>query len=197
MEKAGLVWGEIRNMQLCRIQTGYAKEIIDALKKSAVRFSAKYDDTRITLAYDIADKEKAVEILEKVSSENARLIERIRKNESNGGYEVLIPEIAGIMGISAAALSARPNEIVELLAKTYIDLWFCDKTTIRNALYRITELDSSVMGEMKEEIQPKEQNNDESRSKGSLFTREMLKNEAERIRKEISDSVRADAEKFQ
>ena len=85
MEKAGLEWGEIRNMQLCRIQTGYAKEITDALQMSAVRFSAKYDETRITLAYDIADKEKAVEILEKVSSENARLIERIRKNESNGG----------------------------------------------------------------------------------------------------------------
>lgn len=132
---------DISSAKYKSIATSHAAEVINALIAANVQYAAKYDDKKLVLTYSSDDTDVVSELLDKLTSDNADYIERLR---SEGGsqeeYAALLSEVAEIMGISASSLQNRPLELRLYLVQAYIDNWFSNRTTIQKELERVTEL---------------------------------------------------------
>ena len=115
----------IANKEFVRFETTKSRDIVVALDKSNIPFSAKYNDTEIVLTYDGNYKDSVDEISAKVMSEKYdELLREIRKKKSDD-YLLLLSEVADVLHTTVGTLKARPVEIQELLCKAYADLWIC------------------------------------------------------------------------
>ena len=184
----------IPNMKFNTIETPHAVDIINGLIQSGIQYSAKYNDEKLTLVYSFDEQKKIDEILNRMSSDNADYVERLRRNGgSNDEYMVLIPEVAEIMGLSASSLENRPSDLRLYLAQVYVNNWFCDKTTIQKELSKVSDLGYFAQNEVIEAEQNELQNNNtpENRKdihemeqrldRAAVIENELLKEQRERV----------------
>lgn len=109
----------ISNKEFVRFETTKSRDIVVALDKSNIPFSAKYNDTEIVLTYDGNYKDSVDGIAAKVMSENYdELLREIREKKSDN-YLLLLSEVADVLNTTVGTLKARPVEIQELLCTTF------------------------------------------------------------------------------
>ncbi len=140
----------IANKAFVRFETMKSRDIVVALDKSNIPFSAKYNDTEIVLTYDGNYKDSVDEITAKVMSENYdELLREIREKKSND-YLLLLSEVADVLNTTVGTLKARPVEIQELLCKAYADFWICDTPTIQRELDRYITVNGRTLQDIQE-----------------------------------------------
>lgn len=140
----------IVNKEFVRFETMKSRDIVVALDKSNISFSAKYNDTEIVLTYDGNYKDSVDEIAAKVMSENYdELLREIRKKKSDD-YLLLLSEVADVLNTTVGTLKARPVEIQELLCKAYADFWICDTPTIQRELDRYITVNGRTLQDIQE-----------------------------------------------
>ena len=140
----------IANKEFVRFETTKSRDIVVALDKSNIPFSAKYNDTEIVLTYDGNYKDSVDEISAKVMSEKYdELLREIRKKKSDD-YLLLLSEVADVLHTTVGTLKARPVEIQELLCKAYADFWICDTPTIQRELDRYITVNGRTLQDIQE-----------------------------------------------
>lgn len=140
----------IANKEFVRFETTKSRDIVVALDKSNIPFSAKYNDTEIVLTYDGNYKDSVDEITAKVMSENYdELLREIREKKSDD-YLLLLSEVADVLNTTVGTLKARPVEIQELLCKAYADFWICDTPTIQRELDRYITVNGRTLQDIQE-----------------------------------------------
>ena len=146
---SGVDVASIENKEFMRFETSKANNIVIALDKSNIPYSAQYGDTEITLTYDGSYKEQFEEIIAKImSGDYEALLREIRDKKNEDGYLILLSEVAEVMNTTVGTLKKRPAEVQELLCKAYVDYWVCDTYTIQRELDRIVTLNSRTYDEM-------------------------------------------------
>lgn len=144
----------IENKEIMRFATAYAKDIVIALDKSNIPFSAKYGDTEMILTYDGSYQEQVDEIIRKAQTgEYEVLLRELKENNFPDSYLKLLPEVAEILHTTIGTLMARPSEIQVAFCKTYADFWLCDTYTIQHELDRIATLNIEALQAMQECVQ--------------------------------------------
>ena len=109
--------------------------------------------------------------------------------------ENLIQEIAEILNCSVNELQSKPHEMLDILAKTYINYWYSDRQTIQNALERITDLNRETENELTELMQKPDipekshQIAHISREMQRQFAEELHRNQAYEHEKQLERSV--------
>ncbi len=147
----------IANKEFVRFETTKSRDIVVALDKSNIPFSAKYNDTEIVLIYDGNYKDSVDEITAKVMSENYdELLREIREKKSDD-YLLLLSEVADVLNTTVGTLKARPVEIQELLCKAYADFWICDTPTIQRELDRHITVNGRTLQNIQEHEKSKSQ----------------------------------------
>lgn len=140
----------IANKAFVRFETAKSRDIVVALDKSNIPFSAKYNDTEIVLTYDGNYKDSVDEIAAKVMSvKYDELLREIREKKSND-YLLLLSEVADVLNTTVGTLKARPVEIQELLCKAYADFWICDTPTIQRELDRYITVNGRTLQDIQE-----------------------------------------------
>ncbi len=141
----------IENKEFLKLETTKSADILFALDKRKVPYSAKHGEKMLVLTYDGRYKAEVEEIIAKVRSVAYDFLLREIKNKKNEeGSLVLLPEVAEALNTSVGTLKERPIEVQELLCKTYIDLWMCDTYTIQRELDRILTVNGKTLSEMQE-----------------------------------------------
>lgn len=141
----------IANKEFVRFETTKSRDIVVALDKSNIPFSAKYNDTEIVLTYDGNYKDSVDEITVKVMSENYdELLHEIREKKKSDDYLLLLSEVADVLHTTVGTLKARPVEIQELLCKAYADFWICDTPTIQRELDRYITVNGRTLQDIQE-----------------------------------------------
>lgn len=144
----------IKNKAMMRFATAYVKDIVIALDKSGIPFSAKYGDTEMILIYDGSYQEQVDEIIRKAQTGKYEvLLRELKVNQAPDSYLKLLPEVAEILHTTIGTLRARPSEIQEAFCKTYADFWLCDTYTIQRELERIATLNIEALQAMQESVQ--------------------------------------------
>ena len=144
----------IENKAKMRFATTYAKDIVIALDKSGIPFSAKCGDSEMLLTYDGSYQEQVDEIIRKAQTGKYEvLLRELKVNQAPDSYLKLLPEVAEILHTTVGALRARPSEIQEAFCKTYVDFWLCDTYTIQCELDRIATLNIEALQAMQESVQ--------------------------------------------
>lgn len=144
----------IENKAKMRFSTAYAKDIVIALDKSDIPFSAKYGDTEMILIYDGSYQEQVDEIIRKAQAGKYEvLLRELKVNQAPDSYLKLLPEVAEILHTTIGTLRARPSEIQVAFCKTYADFWLCDTYTIQHELDRIATLNIDALQAMQESVQ--------------------------------------------
>ncbi len=134
-----------------RFETAYAKDIVIALDKSNIPFSAKYGDAEIVLTYDGSYQKQVDEIIRKVQTgEYEIMLRELKENKSPDSYLKLLSEVADILHTTVGTLMARPSEIQEAFCKTYADFWLCDTYTIQRELDRISTVNTEALQAMQD-----------------------------------------------
>lgn len=140
----------IANKEFVRFETAKSRDIVVALDKSNIPFSAKYNDTEIVLIYDGNYKDSVDEITAKVMSEKYdELLREIREKKSDD-YLLLLSDVADVLNTTVGTLKARPVEIQELLCKAYADFWICDTPTIQRELDRYIMVNGRTLQDIQE-----------------------------------------------
>ena len=140
----------IANKAFVRFETAKSRDIVVALDKSNIPFSAKYNDTEIVLTYDGNYKDSVDEIAAKVMSvKYDELLREIREKKSDD-YLLLLSEVADVLNTTVGTLKARPVEIQELLCKAYADFWICDTPTIQRELDRYITVNGRTLQDIQE-----------------------------------------------
>lgn len=140
----------ISNKEFVRFETTKSRDIVVALDKSNIPFSAKYNDTEIVLTYDCNYKDSVDEIAAKVMSvKYDELLREIREKKSDD-YLLLLSEVADVLNTTVGTLKARPMEIQELLCKAYADFWICDTPTIQRELDRYITVNGRTLQDIQE-----------------------------------------------
>lgn len=140
----------IANKEFVRFETTKSRDIVVALDKSNIPFSAKYNDTEIVLTYDGNYKHSVDEIAAKVMSKKYdELLREIREKKSDD-YLLLLYEVADVLNTTVGTLKARPVEIQELLCKAYADFWICDTPTIQRELDRYITVNGRTLQDIQE-----------------------------------------------
>ncbi|MCM1530409.1 MAG: hypothetical protein NC093_10505 [Alistipes sp.] len=140
----------IANKEFVRFETAKSRDIVVALDKSNIPFSAKYNDTEIVLIYDGNYKNSVDEITAKIMSENYdELLREIREKKSDD-YLLLLSEVADVLNTTVGTLKVRPLEIQELLCKAYADFWICDTPTIQRELDRYITVNGRTLQDIQE-----------------------------------------------
>jgi len=148
---SGVDVGTISNKEFARFETTKASDIVIALDKSGIPFSARFGDSEIVLTYDGSYKEEVEEILAKVSSgDYEALLREIREKKDDNGYLILLSEVADVLNTPVGTLKARPVDLQEMLCKTYVDFWLCDTYTIQRELDRILTVNGRTLSDMQE-----------------------------------------------
>ena len=141
----------IENRQFIRIETDKAQEIVIALDKSGIPFSARYGETEMVLTYDGSFKEQVEDIIAKATSgEYEALLRELQVYGEPDGYYRLLGEVAELLNTTIGALKNRPDEIQLALCKTYVDFWLCDDATIRCELDRVISVNGRTLSDIQE-----------------------------------------------
>ncbi len=144
----------IENKEVMRFATAYAKNIVIALDKSNIPFSAKYGNTGMILTYDGSYREQVSEIIRKAQTgEYEVLLHELKEDKFPDSYLKLLPEVAEILHTTIGTLMARPSEIQVAFCKTYADFWLCDTYSIQRELDRIATLNIEALQAMQECVQ--------------------------------------------
>lgn len=144
----------IENKAKMRFATAYAKDIVIALDKSGILFSAKYGNSEMMLIYDGSYREQVDEIIRKAQTGKYEvLLRELKVNQAPDSYLKLLPEVAEILHTTIGTLRARPSEIQVAFCKTYADFWLCDTYTIQYELDRIATLNIEALQAMQESVQ--------------------------------------------
>ncbi len=144
----------IENKAKMRFATAYAKDIVIALDKSGIPFSAKYGDSEMMLTYDGSYREQVDEIIRKAQTGKYEvLLRELKVNQAPDSYLKLLPEVAEILHTTIGTLRARPSEIQVAFCKTYADFWLCDTYTIQRELDRIATLNIEALQAMQKSVQ--------------------------------------------
>lgn len=148
---SGVDVGTISNKEFARFETTKASDIVIALDKSGIPFSARFGDSEIVLTYDGSYKEEVEEIIAKVSSgDYEALLRELQVYGEPDGYYRLLGEVAEVLNTTIGTLQSRPDEIQLALCKTYVNFWFCDKVTIQRELERIHTLNGRTISDIQE-----------------------------------------------
>lgn len=148
----------ILNKEFMRFETSRAKEIVIALDKSGIPFSARYGKSEIVLTYDGSCKEQVEGIIAKANSGDYEAM--LRELQTYGvpdSYFLLLSEVAEILNTTVGTLQARPDEVQLALCKTYADFWLCDTATIQRELDRIITVNGRTLSDIQEHEKSKEQ----------------------------------------
>lgn len=95
----------IENKETMRFVTAYAKDIVIALDKSNIPFSAKYGDTEMILTYDGSYEEQVNEIIKKAQTGKYEvLLRELKEDKFPDGYLKLLPEVAEILHTTIGTL---------------------------------------------------------------------------------------------
>ena len=155
---SGVDVGTISNKEFARFETTKASDIVIALDKSGIPFSARFGDSEIVLTYDGSYKEEVEEIIAKVSSgDYEALLRELQVYGEPDGYYRLLGEVAEVLNTTIGTLQSRPDEIQLALCKTYVNFWFCDKVTLQRELERIHTLNGRTVSDIQEYERRKEQ----------------------------------------
>lgn len=147
----GMILKNISNRAYAKYDTSAGSVITSALETAAIPYFARYTDHELSLTYDSSFSSRVDEIIKKSSSgEYEQLLREIKDRKNISSYLSLLPEISEILEMSVSTLKSRPEEMQEILCKTYTDLWYCDTLTIRNRLSELLMTDIH-----KEEIKKK------------------------------------------
>ena len=147
----------IENRQFIRIETDKAQEIVIALDKSGIPFSARYGETEIVLTYDGSFKEQVENIIAKATSgDYEALLRELHVYGEPDGYYRLLGEVAELLNTTIGALKNRPDEIQLALCKTYVDFWLCDTPTLQRELDRVIAVNGRMVSDIQEHEKIKE-----------------------------------------
>lgn len=148
---SGVDVGTISNKEFARFETTKASDIVIALDKSGIPFSARFGDSEIVLTYDGSYKEEVEEIIAKVSSgDYEALLRELQVYGEPDGYYRLLGEVAEVLNTTIGTLQSRPDEVQLALCKTYVNFWLCDKVTIQRELERIHTLNGRTISDIQE-----------------------------------------------
>lgn len=148
----------IENRQFIRIETDKAQEIVIALDKSGIPFSARYGETEMVLTYDGSFKEQVEDIIAKATSgEYEALLRELQVYGEPDGYYRLLGEVAELLNTTIGALKNRPDEIQLALCKTYVDFWLCDTPTLQRELDRVISVNGRTLSDIQEHERKKAQ----------------------------------------
>ena len=141
----------IENRQFIRIETDKAQEIVIALDKSGIPFSARYGENEMVLTYDGSFKEQVEDIIAKATSgEYEALLRELQVYGEPDGYYRLLGEVAELLNTTIGALKNRPDEIQLALCKTYVDFWLCDTPTLQRELDRVISVNGRTLSDISE-----------------------------------------------
>ncbi len=141
----------IDNKEFIRIETDKAQEIIIALDKSDIPFSARFSDTEMVLTFDGSFKEQVEGIIAKAQSgDYEALLRELQVYGVPDGFFRLLSEVAELLNTTVGALQNRPDEIQLALCKTYTDFWLCDDATIRRELDRVISVNGRTLSDIQE-----------------------------------------------
>ena len=154
---SGVDVGTISNKEFARFETTKASDIVIALDKSGIPFSARFGDSEIVLTYDGSYKEEVEEIIAKVSSgDYEALLSELQVCGEPDGYYRLLGEVAELLNTTIGALKNRPDEVQLALCKTYVDFWLCDTPTLQRELDRVISVNGITMSDIQEHEKIKE-----------------------------------------
>lgn len=148
---SGVDVGTISNKEFARFETTKASDIVIALDKSGIPFSARFGDSEIVLTYDGSFKEQVEDIIAKAQSgEYEALLRELQVYGEPDGYYRLLGEVAEVLNTTIGTLQSRPDEVQLALCKTYVNFWLCDKVTIQRELERIHTLNGRTISDIQE-----------------------------------------------
>lgn len=148
---AGIPINEVQNQLYKSFSTGRAQNVVVALDKSGVPFSASYDGNGMTLVYDSNFSYKVDEIIGKAMSGRYELLLReIGQQNGRDSYLKLLSEVAGVLHTTVGTLKQRPYDVQLLLCKSYADHWLCDTYTIQRELNRYLTANGRTVSDMSE-----------------------------------------------
>lgn len=155
---SGVDVGTISNKEFARFETTKASDIVIALDKSGIPFSARFGDSEIVLTYDGSYKEEVEEIIAKVSSgDYEALLRELQVYGEPDGYYRLLGEVAEVLNTTVSFLQSRPDDVQLLLCKFYVDLWLCDRATLQRELDRIITVNGRTLSDISEYERKKQQ----------------------------------------
>ena len=141
----------IENKEFIRIETDKAQEIVIALDKSDIPFSARFSDTEMVLTFDGSYKEQVEGIIAKaMSGDYEALLRELQVYGVPDGYYRLLGEVADLLNTTVGTLKNRPDEIQLALCKTYADFWLCDDATIQRELDRVVSVNGRTVSDIQE-----------------------------------------------
>ena len=141
----------IENKEFIRIETDKAQEIVIALDKSDIPFSARFSDTEMVLTFDGSYKEQVEGIIAKaMSGDYEALLRELQVYGVPDGYYRLLGEVAELLNTTVGTLKNRPDEIQLALCKTYADFWLCDDATIQRELDRVISVNGRTVSDIQE-----------------------------------------------
>ena len=141
----------IENKEFIRIETDKAHEIVIALDKSDIPFSARFSDTEMVLTFDGGYKEQVEGIIAKaMSGDYEALLRELQVYGVPDGYYRLLGEVADLLNTTVGTLQNCPDEIQLALCKTYADFWLCDDATIQRELDRVISVNGRTVSDIQE-----------------------------------------------
>ena len=141
----------IENKEFIRIETDKAQEIVIALDKSDIPFSARFSDIEMVLTFDGSYKEQVEGIIAKaMSGDYEALLRELQVYGVPDGYYRLLGEVAELLNTTVGTLQNRPDEIQLALCKTYADFWLCDDATIQRELDRVISVNGRTVSDIQE-----------------------------------------------
>ena len=141
----------IENKEFIRIETDKAQEIVIALDKSDIPFSARFSDTEMVLTFDGSYKEQVEGIIAKaMSGDYEALLRELQVYGVPDGYYRLLGEVAYLLNTTVGTLQNCPDEIQLALCKTYADFWLCDDATIQRELDRVVSVNGRTVSDIQE-----------------------------------------------
>ena len=148
---AGIPINDVQNKLYKSFTTGRAQNVVVALDKSGVPFSASYDGNGITLVYDSNFSYKVDEIIGKATSGQYELLLReLGQQNGRDSYLKLLDEVAKELHTTVGTLKQRPYDVQILLCKSYADHWLCDTYTIQRELNRYLTVNGRTRADMDE-----------------------------------------------
>ncbi|MGN0477380.1 MAG: hypothetical protein ACI4HM_08595 [Ruminococcus sp.] len=128
------------NREYISLDTSEGQKITVALTASSVPFCGRFNDSKITFAYDSDYKDTVDEIISKITSEEYADIRREIKEHKGEDCLYFIPTVAKLLRMTEGTLRSRPSDIQLAVCKHYTDIWCCDTYTIQRELENVLTL---------------------------------------------------------
>jgi len=212
-QEYGIPLSEIPEKQFCTVDGKYTAAIRKSLESGGIAYHAKVSDNKTMLAFSKNDKDRVLQILEKCenlmqNSDFLEQTERFQKESTPESAKALLPEIASVLHVSVASLERKPPDLQLWLVMTYTANCFSDDLTLKKALQQElmlnheSETEVQVLIEEKKTEMPEQaklnenlhleqERQQETEKQKEIYTsREVLKQNAQRIREETTPEHR-------